>query len=274
MANDNMFWDSWKDLLNKPREDVDTFCAGLFYYHALEKSKQNGTSLIHSKIGDYTVLSLDCDISSPKDLIKCHIQDKLLIFIYESIEAGFIQNKTTKFINGEAFSECFNAYTSLFKGQTPNMEFPIPTRKYTKDEATQIIENYIDAKGDIQGYINPTEVVAYLYSSAGKEFLPPSLIAYYEKKNGITQKKPTSIGNNRSGSRINPEKHAITREACRQAWDKVQKDRKPSLNLTKFENIVTEYLNKGESIISTVIRKFYKEEVTQEYKAGAGRRGK
>jgi len=79
---------------------------------------------------------------------------------------------------------------------------------------------------------------------------------------------------NRSGSKINPEKHIKTKQACQKAWEKVQRGKITDLNRDSFSEIASSFLGQGESLVTTVSRAFYKEEVAQKYKAGAGRKSK
>jgi len=208
---------------------------------------------------------------------------RCLLFIYGSVEAGKIKSLSKEILGGDEFRNLYDEYTVYLHCSEDCLFFDA----MNDSEFRTLIVRYAESLDGIQCNINPRVVIEYLYSTTtGKSFLPPSLIEYLENK----QKKdtadisepipmpwvqPTALKqHNRSGSKINLAKHENTKKACRKAWGKIQKDKILDLNCDSFSEIASSFLGQGESLITTVSRTFYKEEVTQEYKAGAGRKSK
>lgn len=264
-----LFWNSWNELYTLPRIDVDTFTAGMFYYYECDKAKAGNTPLPEIKIvGGYTTFSINCEDDSPENIISMMRKERLTIYLYEAIKAGYIKNPVNEIKNCEEFCTAFNAYKKLILKQHPHFEFPEPNYIYSEEESQSIINNFLDTREKLEGFINPAEVLQFLVvSELGRDFLPLTLIDYLVKN-----KMMKSPLHNRSGSKVNQASHTRTKEACTYALNKIIKEKILDLNRDKFCAIASEYLDKGQSLVTTVARAFYKEEVPQEYKAGVGRK--
>ncbi len=255
----------WVRFLQKPREELQKFCGHLFFFKCSEDAFKNGTKFFMITGRGTATFEANCAITEPDRIEKTHIIDRVLMFIYESVEAGFLKNPVTKIDNGEQLYRAIKNYAVLQHAP----------QHYTPQETMLIQRSYIQAKTEITGYINPLEVVLYLHDKEiGKEFLPESLLKHIEREFKPKPKRVSKNQGNRSGSRINPVKHAHTKEACQKAWEKIQEEKMLGLNTNMFHEIAASFLSQDESLVTTVSRNFYRKHVTKEYKAGAGRKSK
>lgn len=193
MKNVNPFQGHWKNLLDMPRENLITFCSNLFMHSNSEKNMAQGIA-VKSRIQD----SIKFFVADPtlaqskEDIDEALLLDRMYIFIYENIEAGFIKNKATQFIYGNEYYTCYLDYYAMLLAQFPDDEFPELNTTYTVEQRARITSQFHNVKERITGYVNPREVIELFYfSDLGKTFLPHSLIEYLKKKLKLRQCKNT-----------------------------------------------------------------------------------
>lgn len=197
----NPFQDVWKKLLDIPIENITLLCAQLMFYANAEKSMQNNTQM-EIRIEDYIKCYIENKtyVQSKEDLDKALKLDRMYVFIYENIKAGFIKNKVTKFDYGDEYYTCFiDYYTMLSSFINDDNEFLELKPKYSNYEQARIKQKFRNVKERIGGYINPREVIeCFYFSDLGKTFLPLSLVEYLKKK--IRLKRPTSTSEEKSAT--------------------------------------------------------------------------